>query len=114
MTYTYLKNKQSFNDIQWENTQVGMKQKIVNNRNEQLQIIRFEEDFIEEDWCTKGHYGYILDGEMKIDFNGEIISYKQGDILNIKESHKHKAIIKKGKYVEVLLFEKLLKKRNEL
>lgn len=69
--------------------------------------MKFLDNFVEEEWCVSGHIGYVLDGEMTIDFNGTIKNYKKGDGLWIKEgeSSKHKAIIKKGKQVELILFE---------
>ena len=40
-------------------------------------LLRFSDDFIEEEWCLKNHIGFVLNGEMKINFNGEIKSYRK-------------------------------------
>jgi quercetin dioxygenase-like cupin family protein len=54
-----------------------------------------------------GHVGFVLRGEMKIDFNGKILSYKAGDGIWINQGvdSKHKVIIEKDKFVELILFE---------
>lgn len=102
------KNRVDFNNFEWETPSTGVKQKIFLKGNQRVRLLRFYDDFIEEDWCTKGHIGYVTDGEMTIDFNGEIISYKKGDGLWIEsgDNSKHKASIAKGRFVELVLFEK--------
>jgi quercetin dioxygenase-like cupin family protein len=62
---------------------------------------------VEEDWCLNGHVGYVLSGEMSINFNGIIHHFKQGDGLWIEPTaaHQHKVMIEKGKQVELILFE---------
>ena len=44
-------------------------------------------------WCEKGHIGYVLSGELEIDFNGEIVKYIQGAGICIPTGTftKHKA-----------------------
>lgn len=69
--------------------------------------MQFFEDFREDDWCLKGHIGFVLNGEMSIDFDGTIMQYKKGDGLWINQGHdsKHKVLIEKGKQIELILFE---------
>ena len=71
----------------------------------QVRLVHFDEHFIEADWCAKGHTGYVLEGEMKVEFENETIPYSSGDGLLIEDGLKHKAIIEKGKFVALLLFE---------
>lgn len=96
-----------FKKINWENPDKGVKQKIYYQGNKRLRLLTFKDSYIEEDWCTKNHIGYVLSGKMKIDFNGDIKFYKKGDGLwiNAGESNKHKVIIDKGKQVTLILFE---------
>jgi hypothetical protein len=96
-----------FVNVEWEHPQEGVKQKVYSNGDKQLRLLRFNDNFIEHDWCTKGHVGYVLCGEMKIDFDGEIKRYSQGDGLWIDagEQSKHKVSIEKGNQVELILFE---------
>lgn len=102
-----IKNQIDFQNMEWENPKPGVAQKVFASGHQKIRLLRFFGDFVEEDWCTNGHVGYVLEGEMKIDFNGTIKIYKKGDGLWIEkgESSKHKASIEKGKYVELILFE---------
>jgi quercetin dioxygenase-like cupin family protein len=34
-------------------------------------------------WCETGHLGFIVEGEMEIEFDGETIRLSAGDALNI-------------------------------
>ncbi len=96
-----------FKDIKWERVSEGADHKIYSEGNSRIRLIRFRETFKEEEWCTNGHVGYVLRGEMKIDFNGNIKNYKEGDGLWINEGvfNKHKLIMERGKEVELILFE---------
>jgi quercetin dioxygenase-like cupin family protein len=96
-----------FMEMDWEYPKKGVSQKIYIKGNQQLRLLRFDEHFKEDDWCKKGHIGYVLDGEMYIDFNGILKTYKKGDGLWIEEGtdQKHCVFIKKNKYVELILFE---------
>lgn len=69
----------------------------------------FDDSFFEADWCENGHFGYVIEGHMTIDFNGKQASYTKGDVLIIPagKNHKHKAHIKEGNFVELILFESL-------
>jgi quercetin dioxygenase-like cupin family protein len=95
-----------FESMKWENPQEGVYQKIYSKGDKRMRLLKFTESFVEDDWCTKGHIGYVLSGEMEIDFNGEVKSYIKGDGLWIEEEEsKHKVSIKKGNQVELILFE---------
>lgn len=99
--------KIAFKNMPWEHAGIGVKQKVFQLKDQQIRLVRFEDNFIEKEWCTNGHVGFIVEGTMKIDFNGKIISYEKGDGLWIEKGakHKHKAIIEEGKFVEIILFE---------
>lgn len=96
-----------FNELEWKVQGKGVRTKEYLKGNQKIRIIEFSEGFVEEDWCTKGHIGYVLEGAMRIDFNGRIISYEKGDGLWIEqgEEQKHKVLIQAGESVQLLLFE---------
>lgn len=97
----------NFKAIEWECPKKGVAQKIYSKGHQQLRLLRFDDTFIEDDWCLKGHIGYVLEGEMHIDFNGILKAFKKGDGLWIEEGEdqKHFVFIKKNKFVELILFE---------
>ena len=96
-----------FDDMDWEVPFRGVEQKVYSDGNQRLRLLKFKDDFIEDQWCLCNHVGYVLNGEMNVDFNGTIRCFKKGDGLWIKkgEESKHKVIIDKGKEVELILFE---------
>ncbi len=99
--------KIAFAEKVWENPRRGVYQKIFTDGNRRIRVLRFEYGFVEHDWCTKGHIGYVLSGKMTIDFNGVLKTFSQGDGLWIEagEACKHKVIIKEGEMAELVRFE---------
>jgi len=59
-----------------------------------LRLVEFSKEFIELDWCTKGHIGYILAGKLEVDFDGNKIIFEQGDGLFIPAGEEDKHIAK--------------------
>jgi ethanolamine utilization protein EutQ (cupin superfamily) len=41
-------------------------------------------------WCEKGHIGYVINGELEIQFNNERQKYKSGDCIIIPDGPDHK------------------------
>ena len=70
-----------------------MRYKAATEGGKQIRLVEFTKKFVEPDWCTKGHIGYILEGQLEINFNGNISIYNTDDALCIPEgeNHKHKA-----------------------
>jgi ethanolamine utilization protein EutQ (cupin superfamily) len=87
------KYKIDFKTMPWETPGVGVRFKVYEQDGRKLRLAEFTKDFVETDWCTKGHIGYVLDGQMEIDFDGKVIMFGPDDGLFIPagERHKHKA-----------------------
>jgi len=81
-----------FDSMPWQTPAVGVKFKAYEQGGRKLRIVEFAKEFVEPDWCTKGHIGYILEGQMEIDFDGKVIQFGPGDGVFIPagEKHKHK------------------------
>lgn len=105
-----MKYKYSFAKIPWNEVASGAKQKVQVMGGTQIRLLRLDYGFVEKDWCLKSHRAFVLGGELEIDFNGDIQIFKEGDgfIIEAGEINKHKAIIKKGGHVELLLMEELV------
>lgn len=97
-----------FKSMQWEAQAAGVKFKAYKHGGRKLRLVEFTKDFVEPDWCTKGHIGYILEGQMEIDFDGKTVIFGPGDGLFIPagEQHQHKARILTD-VVKVILTEDL-------
>lgn len=96
-----------FENAIWIEAGKGFKYKVFRRGIQQIRLVEFSEGFIEKDWCTKGHVGYVLEGSCLTDFNGEIEKFDAGDFIFIsnEEKDRHKMIINKGGRVLLMLFE---------
>lgn len=99
--------KIKFESLPWEIAISGARFKAYKEGNKKIRLVEFTEKFIEPDWCEKGHIGYVLSGKMEIDFNGQIVSYEEGDGIFIPsgENHKHMAKVHSGTVQLVLIEE---------
>ena len=100
--------KIDFASLEWESPIPGARYKAVQRDDWRLRLIEFTKEFIEPDWCTKEHIGYVLRGEMDVDFDGRIVRFSAGDGLMLPkgEENRHKATVITD-LVELLLVEDL-------
>jgi quercetin dioxygenase-like cupin family protein len=84
--------KIDFESMEWEEPACGVKFKAYEQNGQKLRLVEFAKEFVEPDWCTKAHIGYILEGQMQIDFDGNKEVFAPGDGLFIPagQEHKHK------------------------
>lgn len=96
----------NFSAMLWDTPAVGIRFKAYEQDGIKLRLAEFTREFTEPDWCNKGHIGYILEGQMEIDFDGKMIIFGPGDGLFIPagDKHKHKAKVLSDK-VKVILVE---------
>jgi len=98
-----------FQNMNWESPAPGVRHKVYIRDNQRIRLVEFSDKFIEEDWCIKGHIGYVLEGSISIDFDGKVSTFREGDGFFIPEGKgsKHKGKIAKGEKAIVVLFEKV-------
>ncbi|MHC4692623.1 MAG: cupin domain-containing protein [Planctomycetota bacterium] len=84
--------KINFESLAWEDSPVGVRSKTYEQGDKRLRLAEFAKEFTEPGWCTKGHIGYVLEGQMEIDFNGRTILLDPGDgvFIPADEEHRHK------------------------
>ncbi|MHA2364073.1 MAG: hypothetical protein ACXAC7_08940 [Candidatus Hodarchaeales archaeon] len=71
-----------FEAIKWNNVAPGFRENNYISKNKNLRLVEFSEDLIEENWCLKGHVGYVLEGVLNINFSGKNITLiKEMEIL---------------------------------
>ena len=77
----------------WDEPRQGVRSKAAVRGGKQLRLVEFAESFVEHDWCTKAHVGYVLDGELEIIFPGGVERFSAGDGIMITggEEWRHKA-----------------------
>lgn len=84
-----------FNAILSESPVKGVQCRNHISRSRKIRLVEYARDFIEPDWCRKGHIGYVIEGEMEIDYHGTAVRYQTGDgiIIPSGEENRHKARI---------------------
>lgn len=92
-----------FKVLPWDSPAVGVRFKAYEQNGKRLRLAEFTREFVELDWCTKGHIGYVLEGRMEIDFGGKSLTFGPGDGLFILpgDSHKAKVITDAAKVILV-------------
>ena len=83
--------KIDFESMDWERPVDSVRFKAHQQGGRKLRLVEFSKEFIEQDWCIKGHIGYILEGQVKIDFDGKVTVFGPGDGVFIPAGEKHKA-----------------------
>ncbi len=78
-----------FESMPWEQPAPGVRCKAYEQDGRRLRLAEFSKDFVEPDWCTKGHIGYVLEGAMEVDFRGHVVTFRAGDGLFIPPGHVH-------------------------
>jgi len=67
-----------FDSLEWQNGIHGARFKAFRSGSKQLRLLEFTSEFIESDWCEKGHVGFVIQGELEIDFHGRLVRYPEG------------------------------------
>ncbi len=100
-------HKVDFASQTWSTPVAGVRMKVHQQDTKQLRLVEFSSEFVEPDWCTCGHIGFILEGHLEIDFNGTVETFGPGDGLFIPpgEKHKHMARVLSGTVRLVLVEE---------
>jgi len=70
--------KVMFDALEWQSPIHGARFKVFRSGTMQLRLVEFTNEFVEPDWCEKGHIGFVLQGELEIDFRGSVVRYPQG------------------------------------
>ncbi len=94
-----------FESMEWEVPADDVRFKAFEQGGRKLRLVEFGRDFVEEDWCRKGHIGYILEGQIEIDFDGKAIVFGPGDGVFIPagQDHKHKGRVLTDKVTAILV-----------
>ena len=81
-----------FESMAWESPADGVRFKAYEQDGKKLRLVEFAKQFVEPDWCTKGHIGFILEGKTEIDFDGkkEVFGPGDGVFIPAGQEHKHK------------------------
>jgi len=54
-------------------------------------LLRFEPGFADPNWCTNGHAGYVIDGTLRLEFEGTAEEIAAGEGFVIDAGMRHRA-----------------------
>jgi hypothetical protein len=83
----------AFEEMPWETSPSGVRFKVRRLGGQQLRLLEFSRDLNHPHWCTTGHVGYVVDGDMEVEFgSGAVVVYRTGDGVAIQagEADKHR------------------------
>jgi mannose-6-phosphate isomerase-like protein (cupin superfamily) len=84
----------------------GLRFKAFEQEGRKLRLAEFTSEFREEDWCRKGHVGYVLEGEGELQFTEQAVLLKPGDGIFIPPGETHKHMLRvRGERLRVILVE---------
>jgi len=86
-------HKINFSTLPWQSPLPNIRFKVYEQDDKRIRLVEYSAGFEEPDWCVKGHIGYVLEGRVEIDFDGDVVNFEAGDGIFIPagEEHKHKA-----------------------
>ena len=76
----------------WESPIPGVRQKTALQGPKRVRFVEYSRE-MEPHWCEAGHYGYVLDGVLEIEFDDETDVFESGDAVLIPHGpeHRHRA-----------------------
>jgi ethanolamine utilization protein EutQ (cupin superfamily) len=85
--------KIDFSSLPWQNPFKGLRYKTFNDGKRQISILEYSSDFVDKEWCQKGHYGYVISGQGELIFNDRKVQVSAGDgiFLPAGPQNKHQA-----------------------
>jgi len=84
--------KIDFRRLDWESPMEGVRQKAFTEGGKRLRLVEYTRA-MPAHWCERGHFGYILEGELEIEFEDATYVFKSGDGVFIPDGaeHRHRA-----------------------
>lgn len=73
-----------FEALPWESAAQGARYKTFRGEGKQIRIVEFTHEFVELQWCEKGHVGLVMKGEPEIDYRGKLVRYPDGAGIRIR------------------------------
>lgn len=85
----------------------GAQQKEVILGENKMRLLELDDSFVEQHWCEKGHYGYVIEGALSMVIDGEVVTFNAGDGMAIPSGTKHKAVVASGEKAVLMLLEEV-------
>jgi hypothetical protein len=81
-----------FSETEWQKVSEFARQKLIDNGEKRVRLLQLLPGFQEQDWCQRGHTGYVIEGTLEIEFAGKSKqSFSSGDAFLVSKGEEHKA-----------------------
>ena len=78
-------HKVKFDQLEWNEVGDSMKFKRYQQGDAQVRLVTWGKAMKHEDWCIKGHYGYVIEGRAQITYSDHTETYEPGDVIFIPD-----------------------------
>lgn len=68
-----------FDDLPWQTSPAGVRFKVHRDGAIQLRLLEFTPDLVHPNWCVAGHAGYVIEGDLEIEFDDHVERHGGGD-----------------------------------
>lgn len=90
--------------MDWESPGPCVRQKLHTVADRQLRVVEFLKDLKHPEWCRKGHVGFVLEGELRLEFESGVLEIGPGDgfIIPDGDAEGHRPVPLTDRVVAVL------------
>ncbi|MBZ5553011.1 MAG: cupin domain-containing protein [Acidobacteriia bacterium] len=81
----------SFERQDWAETSPGIRQKGFESDGHRFRLVEYAVDARHEEWCARGHLGYVLEGTIEFEMPDQKILVKTGEAFHVAEGTPHRA-----------------------
>jgi mannose-6-phosphate isomerase-like protein (cupin superfamily) len=81
-----------FGDLPWQTSPAGLRFKAHTFGDSRLRVIEITPAVAHPQWCVAGHVGYVLEGDVEIEFDHRVEHYRPGDgvVIPAGEADRHR------------------------
>jgi len=81
--------KADLNKLDWESPIEGVRHKYIDQNNLRIRLVEYSKE-MPLHWCEKAHYGYLIEGQIEIEYENEKVIYNPGDGIFIPDGPDHR------------------------
>lgn len=85
------KPDEQFRKLPWQKVHEFASQKLIDDGEKRVRLLKLSPGFQEQEWCSRGHTGYVIDGALVMKFEQDSVTYDAGDAILVSSGQAHKA-----------------------
>ncbi len=98
-------NRIDFDTLEWSSPMPHLRHKVHERNGRRLRLLELDKEFVEPDWCRRGHIGCVLKGKIEITFAEHTETFAEGDGIFIPpgEPGKHRGRVLTDRVLLILV-----------